>query len=147
MKFFYAESTGGFYNSAIHGDNIPPDSVEITAERHLELLSGQSSGLLISSDESGMPILLNIEPLENSPSQVTRAQGKAALIRSGLWQGVLSYVASIEDETEKAVAEIALNDTTHWQRTSPFLNEAAMAIGLTDEQLDDLFLQASKIEL
>lgn len=78
---------------------------------------------------------------------VTRAQGKAALIQSGVWQGVLDFVDSIEDATEKALAEVALNDTTHWQRSSPFLNSAAQALGLTDKQLDQLFIDASKIEL
>lgn len=48
---------------------------------------------------------------------------------------------------ETALALVALNDTTHWQRTSPFLNAAATALGLTSEQLDDLFIQASGIEL
>lgn len=81
------------------------------------------------------------------PSHVTRAQGKAALIRAGLWRGVIDYVASIEDAKEKALADVSLNDTTHWQRTSPFLNAAATALGLTQTQLDDLFVTASGIEL
>lgn len=84
---------------------------------------------------------------EPIPHQVTRAQGKAALITAGLWQQVLDYVDGITDPTEKALAEVALNDTTHWQRDSPFLNNAAIAIGLSSEQLDDLFKQASRINL
>ena len=79
--------------------------------------------------------------------EVTRAQGKAALVSPGLWQGVLDYVESIEDTTEKELAEVALNDTTHWQRISPFLNSAAKSLGLSDEQLDDLFIQAEQIHL
>lgn len=79
--------------------------------------------------------------------QVTRAQGKAALIRAGLWQGVLDFVDAISDPVEKAIAEVALNDTTHWQRSSAFLNVSAEALGLTDDQLDQLFIDASKIEL
>lgn len=82
-----------------------------------------------------------------APLQVTRAQGKSALISAGLWQGVLDYVESIEDTTEKALAEVALNDTTHWQRSSTFLNSAAKSFGLSDEQLDDLFIQAEQIHL
>lgn len=81
------------------------------------------------------------------PQQVTRAQGKAALITAGLWADVLAFVESITDPTEKALALVALNDTTHWQRTSPFLNGAATALGLTEQQLDDLFVQAAEIEL
>ena len=48
---------------------------------------------------------------------------------------------------ERALAEVALNDTQQWRRDSPFFNAAATALGLTGEQLDALFLAASKIEL
>lgn len=145
---FYAKSTGGFYDSEIHGNSIPADAVEITKEEHAELLNGQSNGFEIVADENGRPILApRASGAAKAPQQVSRAQGKAALIKSGLWQGVLDYVASIEDATEKALAEVALNDTTHWQRTSPFLNDAAEALGLTQAQLDELFVTASEIEL
>ena len=81
------------------------------------------------------------------PQSVTRAQGKAALIRAGKWNMVLAYVASIKSPTERALAEVALNDTTEWLRTSPFLNAAADALGLTSAQLDDLFREAAAIAL
>lgn len=144
----YSAQTNGFYISEIHGENIPDDAVEITQEEHARLLNGQADGLAIVADERGRPILAPRPTLvEKTPQQVSRAQGKAALIQAGLWQSVLDYVASIEDATQKAIAEVALNDTTYWQRTSPFLNAAATAIGLTQEQLDDLFIAASEIEL
>ena len=81
------------------------------------------------------------------PVSVSRAQGKAALITAGLWPGVLAFVAAITDPTERALAEVALHDTRQWHRSSPFFNSAATALGLTGEQLDALFLAASKIEL
>ena len=81
------------------------------------------------------------------PAQVARAQGKAALIGAGLWAGVEAFVAAIIDPTERALAEVALHDTQQWQRNSPFLNAAKDGLGLTDEQLDELFVAASKIEL
>lgn len=81
------------------------------------------------------------------PEQVSRAQGKAALIQAGLWQQVLAYVDSIADPTEKALAEVALHDTTHWRRDSPFLNQAAAGIGVTEQQIDALFIQAAEIKL
>ena len=81
------------------------------------------------------------------PQQITRAQGKAALIMQGHWQEVLDYVASIQDPTQRALAEVALHDTLTWERSSPFLNAAAEGTGMTDEQLDALFLQAGGIAL
>lgn len=94
----------------------------------------------------GQFVAPELEP-DPVPQSVTRAQGKAALIQAGLWSAVVSYVEGIADPTEKALAEVALNDTLEWQRSSPFLNSAAAALGLTDEQLDDLFRQAATIQL
>lgn len=54
---FYAQSTSGFYDRAIHGDSIPTDAVEITAEEHQALLAGQSSGKRIVADVAGRPYL------------------------------------------------------------------------------------------
>ena len=81
------------------------------------------------------------------PQEVARAQGKAALIVAGLWNSVKAFVAAIQDDNERALAEVALNDTQHWQRSSPFLNAAKDGLGLTDEQLDELFIAAAGIEL
>lgn len=143
----YSPTKNGFYSNDLHGDGVPSDSIVISPEYYCELMNGQSQGGIICLNDNGHPII--VFPTENKikVSYVSRAQGKAALIRSGLWQGVLDYVDSIPDATEKALAEVALNDTTHWQRTSPFLNAAAEALGLTQEQLDDLFVTASGIEL
>ncbi|MFM6959548.1 MAG: hypothetical protein ACKOW0_00795 [Schleiferiaceae bacterium] len=81
------------------------------------------------------------------PKVVTRAQGKAALLQAGLWSPVLLYVNAIEDGTQRSLAEVAVNDTTHWERSSPFLNAAAQALGLSSEQMDQLFTTASQIQL
>lgn len=81
------------------------------------------------------------------PQQITRAQGKAALIMQGLWGAVLDYAASIQDPTQRALADVALNDTLTWERSSPFLNATAAGLGMTDEQLDALFIQAGGIAL
>lgn len=81
------------------------------------------------------------------PQQVTRAQGKVALIQAGLWPQVVAFVDAIEDPVQKAIAKVAAYETLHWRRDSPFLNQAADALGITQEQLDQLFIQASEIEL
>jgi hypothetical protein len=88
-----------------------------------------------------------IPPPSTVPQQVTRAQGKAVLIQMGLWQQVLDFVAAITDPVQRAVAEVAINDTQHWQRNSPFLTQAAAALGITSEQMDQLFIQASEVML
>lgn len=58
---FYSKSTGGFYDTAIHGDNIPADAVEITAAEHQALIDGQAAGKRIISDANGNPVLSDPE--------------------------------------------------------------------------------------
>lgn len=81
------------------------------------------------------------------PHSVARAQGKVALIQAGLWQRALDFVADIADPAERELAEVALHDTGEWRRDSPFLAQAAAGLGLTDEQLDDLFVAAQGVRL
>lgn len=66
---FYSKSTGGFYDAAIHGDNIPADAVEITTEDHAALLDGQSNGKIIAADANGRPVLQ--DPPALTPEQIT----------------------------------------------------------------------------
>lgn len=59
---FFAKSTGGFYDAAIHGDNIPTDAVEITNEEHAALLDAQSNGKVIQADKNGNPVAVDPPP-------------------------------------------------------------------------------------
>ena len=79
------------------------------------------------------------------PQTITRAQGRLVLYRAGLWPAVQAFVAGITDPDEAFEADAALNHTTDWERSSPFLRRAALALGLDDEQLDTLFIQAAQI--
>jgi len=52
----YSSRENAFYNSEVN-TNIPDDAVEISREKLLELLNGQSAGKSIASDSSGYPVL------------------------------------------------------------------------------------------
>ncbi|HDR1272520.1 TPA: hypothetical protein ACPDS2_001198 [Pasteurella multocida] len=78
MKFFYKD---GFY---IEGQKVPNKAVEISEERYIELLNGQSAGKVIVSDKSGNPILINPAPsafheLKNGEWKITKAKQKEQL--------------------------------------------------------------------
>jgi hypothetical protein len=62
VGIYYSLSSRGFYNFAIHGDNMPGDVVEITAEEHATLLAGQTAGKVIAADENGRPVLQDPPP-------------------------------------------------------------------------------------
>lgn len=63
MSKKYSPSFKAFYDSAIHGNVIPADAVEITDEHYAALLVGQSSGKRITTDASGQPTLADPPPL------------------------------------------------------------------------------------
>lgn len=81
------------------------------------------------------------------PRTITRAQGKAALLKAGLLPAVEAYVESLPEGEDKAFARLALHETNEWYRDSAFLIAAAGQLGLSDEKLDELFRLAKSIEL
>lgn len=60
---YYAKSTGGFYDSAIHGTNIPADAIDESkwSMAHAQLMDAQASGKTIIADAEGHPIA--VEPI------------------------------------------------------------------------------------
>ena|SRR5690554_764720 len=72
--------------------------------------------------------------------QVTRYQAKAALMQAGLLETVEQAIAATDDPLiTLAWAEAG------FERMSPLIAEMKTAIGLTDEQVDELFLAAAEV--
>lgn len=66
---------------------------------------------------------------------VTRAQGRLALHRAGLLEQLEAVIASADIE-----ARIWYEDAQEWERGHPVVIAIGAAIGLTPEQIDQLFL-------
>lgn len=73
---------------------------------------------------------------------VTRFQAKAALLNAGLLDQVQQYI----DGTTDPVIQLAWQEAS-FQRLSNLVNQIGTELGLTDQQLDDLFEQAKGIEV
>ena len=140
---FYAKSTGGFYDAAIHGGNIPSDAVEITSDYRWELISGQSEGKIISSDESGYPILIDIPVVVVIPQVVSRFQGRAALANAGHFTTVNNYMSSFPVDN---LQRLAWEDAQEFRRNSPTVAAMQTLLNLSDAEIDDLFIEAATIE-
>lgn len=111
---YYSKSTGGFYSVEIHGENIPADAVEITAEEHAALLAGQSIGKRIVADLDGRPMLA--DPPPPTPEQVKairRAEIKAELTlidaksTRPLREGDTARIAALEAQAALLRSELA----------------------------------------
>jgi hypothetical protein len=76
------------------------------------------------------------------PQQVTPYQARVALLQAGLLDTVNALMAS---EETPAAAKIAWEYATYIERTSPFIQALAPALGLTEQQIDNLFLAAYQV--
>lgn len=57
----------------------------------------------------------------------------------------LAYIASIPDAAERTTAEIVLEYPDNLRRDAPLVAAVTAALGLTSEQIDDLFRAAAAI--
>lgn len=80
------------------------------------------------------------------PLEISRAQGKFALVKFGYWPSVLEYVDALPDDF-KIVAQIALHDTLTWKRSSQFLNQMSDELEISTEIMDEMFIFADGVEL
>lgn len=55
---YYSKSTGGFYDSVIHGESIPVDALAVSDEVYLKLLTDESDGKIIITDSNDLPITI-----------------------------------------------------------------------------------------
>lgn len=83
---------------------------------------------------------------EEIPYSITPAQGKTVLLQAGYWDAFNIWINSLEG-AEKLIADIAISSTQSWNRDSPFLLNASKSLGISSEELDRLFIEASKIIL
>lgn len=75
-----------YYKDGFYFDDqiVPAGAVEISEEKYIELLNGQSNGQMIISDKSGNPILIDPAPsafheLKNGEWKITKAKQKEQL--------------------------------------------------------------------
>lgn len=117
---FFSQSTGGFYDTAIHGSNIPDDAVEISIEQHAELLEAQGKGKVIQAAKDGHPVAANPPPptLEQMEAQITAAiqQRLDDFARTRNYDGILSACTYATSAVAKFKVEgqscVTLRDAT-----------------------------------
>jgi len=81
---------------------------------------------------------------KRSALDVSMRQARLALFSEGLLDSVEAAIASL-DEPDKTLVSIEWNHSAVVNRGSPWMSTMAAALGLTDDQLDTLFLAASQL--
>ncbi len=82
------------------------------------------------------------EQIERLGVSVTRAQGRVALHNAGLLDSAEAAVAA-----GGKVLQITWEDATIWYRKSAMIADIADALGLTDDDVDQLFKDAAAVAL
>jgi hypothetical protein len=103
---------------------------------------GQQESCLVSALPDGTVIDAYVAPPPPIPATVTRFQALAVLAAGGYLDTVRTYINTLDQNN---VQRLAWENATDWERTSPTVNALAAMLGLTDAQVDDLFIAASQV--
>lgn len=79
-----------------------------------------------------------------STLKVSMRQARLALLGAGLLSSVDTAIAALE-EPNKTLVSIEWEYAAVVDRTSPWMNDMRVALGITEEQLDDLFVVAATL--
>jgi len=81
---------------------------------------------------------------EPVPTEVTMRQARLALFGAGLLSGVQTAIDALSEPT-KTAAQIEWEYSNTLQRTNPFVATLGAALGLTEAQIDALFIAAKDL--
>lgn len=79
------------------------------------------------------------------PSFITIGQGKEALYNAGLFGMVQPAIDAIEDKDTRWRVQNAWDNRPTWERNSPFVIMMLGVLGLSEDQADQLFIDAGKL--
>ena len=79
------------------------------------------------------------------PESISKRQAKQQLLLDGKLNQVQEVIDSISDETERMMAQLYWDDSTEFERNHPTLVGLGTALGLTEAELDMMFINASKL--
>lgn len=111
-KTFFSPSNLAFFDTLIHGENVPQDCVEITRERHAELMATQAAGKVISADETGAPVAVDAPP---PTADDLKVQARIALEQSDL-VGLRCFKAGVKFPKEWRDYEVGLRAVVRGER-------------------------------
>jgi hypothetical protein len=82
-------------------------------------------------------------PMAIVPKQVTLYQGRAMLIQVGMFDQVKE---AVDAQGQNSLAYQAFEYANHWYRDSEFIASMAAGLGLSEAQIDALFIAASSVK-
>lgn len=121
MTKFYSASTGGFYSSEIHGNDMPGDAVGISDGVWQKMCDGQAEGKIIIADAGGKPTLAE-PPGPTKDEQIATAEDEKNVLRANADH----IIQPLKDADELGIAtdseKVRLNQ---WKTYRVMLNRVA----------------------
>lgn len=88
------------------------------------------------------PPVIDMPQFSPIPSQITALQGLKAIDASGMSE---AYTAWANDPARTFLEKAFIDKAQTWQRDNDVIAAAQVALGLTDQQIDDLFSLAATL--
>ena len=83
---------------------------------------------------------------KNMPFSVTRRQLKQSLVISQIsLDAIDSAIAQISDDTERILMKLFWEESYEFERQHPKLIEFSNSLGISENQVDEIFILASKL--
>ena len=98
-----------------------------------------------TADDMGRYIVQSGGIVESVPEVITPRQATIVMIKNGLLEAVESAIDAIPDETERAIARADYTRAGEIRRDWPLLDQITASLGLSSQDVDDLFRQAARI--
>lgn len=138
------------YYAQINASNIVTgvaDLAGVVDEPHMVSIDGMHIELIGQHcDLTGeVPVFTPVPVVPVVPVSVSMRQAKRALLAAGLLDLADQAIAGIADDTERRAAQIDWTSATDVRRDWPLVASIAQALGLTDQQIDQLFVAASQL--
>lgn len=123
------------------------DLAAIVDEPHMVPIDGMHTELIGQHcDLTGEVAVFTPVPVVPAvPVSVSMRQAKHALLAADLLDAADQAIAEIPDATARRAAQIDWTSATDVRRDWPLVASIALALGLTDQQIDALFVSASQL--
>lgn len=135
-------------NTSIVNNGPKPDLTEEELEQ-VEAIYADDIALYESITEAGQ--IITLQPPEPEPEPIpvpdslTRRQFHLAALSMGITkETILSAIDGIEDEAQRAYAKVEYEEASLFKRDWPLLIEMGHRLGLTEEDVDNLFIAAAQ---
>lgn len=79
------------------------------------------------------------------PESISRRQAKQLLIQLGQIESIQNIINAVEDPIEKQLLQSWWDDSQTFERHHPTVIEMSSLLGWSEQDLDDMFIEASKL--